>query len=83
VKPHVTEPVVYLQQVPVLPEGVLCLLRLYWHAPGKPCHLEEVAVYEGGEGHAIVQLAVERAAGGDFDLTILTNHDPEHFGLRL
>jgi hypothetical protein len=80
---HVTEPVVYVQQVPVLPPEVLCLLRLHWRRKDRPFHVEEVCVFDSAEGHQIVDLAVERAANCDFDLIILTNHPPEYFNLGM
>jgi hypothetical protein len=79
----VTEPVVYVQQVPVLPPEVLCLLRLHWRPQRRPMHVEEVCVYDSPEGYGIVALALERATRADFDLTILTNHPPEDFDLRM
>jgi len=60
---------------------VAAVLRLSWFEKGRVRHVEEFCVYDSPEALYVVTTAVRQAAKQSLDLTILSEHEPEAFGI--
>jgi len=72
-------PLVRFMQTAMEPE-VLAVLRLTWFEEDRPYTVEEFVVADFVGGPTIVLTAIEQAGQQGYDLTVLSEREPEHFG---
>jgi hypothetical protein len=72
-------PVVRFLQTAMEPEA-LAVLRLTWYLDDRLHMVEEFVVADFNGGPTIVLTAIEQASQQGYDLTVLSEHEGEHFG---
>ena len=72
-------PVVRFMQTAMEPEA-LAVLRLTWFEDDRPYAVEEFVVADFNGGPTLVLTAIEQASQQGYDLTVLSEHEGEHFG---
>ena len=72
-------PLVRFLQAEMVPE-VLAVMRLTWFEEGRPHTVEEFAVADSNTGPTVVLAVIEQAQQQGYDLTVLSECEPEFFG---
>ena len=72
-------PMVRFLQAEMVPE-VLAVLRLTWYRDAQLHSVEEFAVADSNTGPTVVLAVIEQAHQQGYDLTVLSEHEGEHFG---
>ena len=66
-----------------LPEDVLAVVRLTWYHQGQPQEIDEFQICERGpNGYQAFVAAVTQAIKCGADVTVISPHAPEEFGLE-
>lgn len=60
---------------------VAAIMRLSWFERGRVRHVEEFRVYDSPDALHVVCTALQQATKQHLDLTILSEHHPEVFGI--